>query len=60
MSLLLTRYVDQYRINPAGSGYRSFRPEHLGTSGLQPLADQLAVQTVMLDHQHPLHGRTSP
>ena len=60
MSLLLTRHVDQYRINVRRRGDGALRPHRLGPAGLQPLADQLTVQTVRLDHQHPLHGRIRP
>lgn len=57
MSLLLRGHVDQYRIDiPAGLGCGR-RPQHLGPPRLEPLADQLAVKTIMFDNQHTLHGQ---
>ena len=56
MSLLLTRHVDQYRIDVPGGVRGVFRPHGLHASRFQPLTDQLTVQTIMLDHQHALHG----
>jgi hypothetical protein len=54
MSLLLTRHVDQYRIDVHGG--TGFGPDGLGTGGLEPFADQFAMQPIMLDHQNTLHG----
>jgi len=53
MSLLLTRHVDQYRID-ARHWLRVGR-ERLRTRRCEPFADQLAMKPIMLDHQYPLH-----
>jgi hypothetical protein len=57
MSLLLTRHVDQYRIDVRHPVQRCFGPDRLGTGRGQPLADQLTVKTIMLHDQYALHGR---
>jgi hypothetical protein len=57
MSLLLTRHVDQYRIDVLWSLRCAFRPHGLRSRRLEPLADQLAVKIIMLDDQHALHGQ---
>ena len=56
MSLLLTRHVDQYRIDVRPALRARFRPHRLGAGGRQPLANQLTVKPIMLDYQHTLHG----
>jgi hypothetical protein len=56
MSLLLTRHVDQYRIDVRHPLRGCFRPDRFGTGSREPLADQLTVETIMIDHQNPLHG----
>ena len=56
MSLLLTRHVHQYRIDVPRDVRRAVRPQRLGASGFEPLADQLTMQIIMLDHQHAFHG----
>ena len=55
MSLLLTRHVDQYRINVLRGGHGVFRPYHVCAGRLEPFADQLTVKIIMLDDQHPFH-----
>ena len=57
MSLLLTRYVDQYRIDVRHPVPGSLRPDCLGTGRREPLADQLTVKAIMLHDQYALHGR---
>jgi len=57
MSLLLTRHVDQYRIDVCRSDAGGRRPHGLGAPVLQPLADELPVKTITLDDEHALHGR---
>jgi hypothetical protein len=57
MSLLLRRHVDQYRIDIAAGLPLGHRPHDLGSSRLEPLADQLAVKTIMFNDQHALHGQ---
>jgi hypothetical protein len=56
MSLLLTRHVDQYRIDVRHPQRARVRPDRLGTRGREPLADQLTVKPIMLDDQYALHG----
>ena len=56
MSLLLTRHVHQYRIDVPRDFRGALRPHHLGAGRLEPLADQLTVQIIMLDDQHAFHG----
>jgi hypothetical protein len=56
MSLLLTRHVDQYGIDICDRLRRAAGPDRLRAARLQPLPDQLTVQTIMLDDQHALHG----
>ena len=56
MSLLLTRHVDQYRIDVCPSDPGGVRPEGLGTAGCEPFADQLTVKPITLDDEHALHG----
>jgi hypothetical protein len=60
MSLLLTRHVDEYRIDVRHWVRGSLRPDGQGTARREPLADQLTVKPIMLDHQHALHGRPHP
>ena len=57
MSLLLTRHVDQYRIDVRHRVRGSARPHRQGASGREPLADQLTVKPIMLHDQHALHGQ---
>ena len=59
MSLLLTRHVDQYRIDVRSLGSGPLRRQRLGTARDEPLADQLPQQTITLDDQHALHGRAA-
>jgi hypothetical protein len=54
MSLLLTRHVDEYRID-VHHGLR-FRPDRLCVGRCEPLTDQLTMKPIMLDDQHALHG----
>jgi len=55
MSLLLTRHVDQYGIDVRRLLRLGARPDGVRTTGAQPFTDQLAVETVLLDDQHPFH-----
>ena len=57
MSLLLTRHVDQYRIDVRHPLLWYFGPDRLRTTGCQPFADQLTVKPIMLHDQYALHGR---
>ena len=57
MSLLLTRHVDQYRIDVRRPWRASRRRDRLGTRRREPLADELTVKPIMLHDQHALHGR---
>ena len=59
MSLLLTRHVDQYRIDVGHPVRRVLRPERLGTGCGKPLADQLTVKPIMLHDQYAPHGLLS-
>ena len=54
MSVLLTRHVDQYRID-VRHGLRS-GGDRLCTGRREPLTDQLTMKPIMLDDQHALHG----
>lgn len=56
MSLLLTRHIDQYRIDIRYPLRGSPRPDCLGTGRREPLTDQLTVKPIMLHDQHTLHG----
>jgi hypothetical protein len=56
MSLLLTRHVDQYRIDVRHRVRESARPHRQGAGGREPLADQLTVKPIMLHDQYALHG----
>jgi hypothetical protein len=56
MSLLLTRHVDQYRIDLRPGARRGLWPDRLGTARLEPFADQVTVKTITLDDQHAFHG----
>ena len=60
MSLLLTGHVDQYRIDVAIGRTARGRPHYLGAARLEPLADQLAVQIIMLSDQYAFHGARIP
>lgn len=55
MSLLLTRYIDQNGINlPAlRDGRRG--PYNLSPAGLEPLANQITMETIMFDDQDAFH-----
>jgi len=55
MSLLLTRHVDQYRIDVRREGPAGLWPDGLGATRFEPLADQIAVQPITLDDQYALH-----
>jgi len=60
MSLLLTRHVHQYCVD-VRQGFRGgLRPHCLHPAALEPFANQLTVKTIMLDHQHALHGEAPP
>jgi hypothetical protein len=56
MSLLLTRHVDQYRIDVRHRVRESARPHRQGAGGCEPLADQLTMKPIMLHDQYALHG----
>ncbi len=56
MSLLLTRHVDQYRIDLRHSLLGGLGPDCLGTGGCEPLPDQLAVKPIMLHDEDAFHG----
>jgi hypothetical protein len=56
MSLLLTCYIDQYDIDVPRRLRRGFGPDRLRAARQQPLADQLAMQPVMLDDQYALQA----
>jgi hypothetical protein len=56
MSLLLTRHIDKYRIDLRGRHPGRGRVDGLRPAGLEPLADQIAVETITLDDQYALHG----
>ena len=58
--MLLTGHVDQYGIDVRRVLQLGTRPDGLRTAGTQPFADQLAVQTVMLDDQDTFHGGPAP
>lgn len=53
MSLLLTRHVDQYRIDVRHWLRRGGK--RLRARRCEPFADQLAMKPIMLDHQYPFH-----
>lgn len=60
MSLLLTRHVDEYCVN-IGHGHDSAIGIHrLRATLLEPLANEVTVKTITLDHEHALHGSTFP
>jgi len=59
MSLLLTRHVDQYRIDVRHPLRVRLRPDRLGTGGREPFADQLTVKPIMLHDQYAPHGLLS-
>ena len=59
MSLLLTRHVDQYRIDVRHPLRGRPGPERLGTRRREPLADQLTVKPIMLHDQYAPHGLLS-
>ena len=59
MSLLLTRHIDQYRIDVHLRRHIPRGPaDGLGAARLEPLTDEVTVKTIMLDHQHALHAPT--
>jgi hypothetical protein len=59
MRLLLTRHVDQYRIDVRREGLIARRAaDGLGTDSREPLTDEVTVKTIMLDHQHAPHLTT--
>ena len=60
MSLLLTRYVDQYRIDVHHGLPGGLWPDRLGAGSRKPRTDQLSVQPIMLDDQHALLGWLRP
>jgi len=55
MSPLLTGHIEQYRIDLRHRLRRGFGPEHLGAGRGEPLADQLAVEPIMVHDQYALH-----
>ena len=55
MGLLLTRHVDEYRIDVRRGDPRRLRPDGLGATCLEPLADQFAVKRITLDDLYALH-----
>ena len=59
MSLLLTRHVDQYRIDVRHTLLWGFGPDRLRAAGRQPLSDQLTVKPIMLHDQYAPHGLLS-
>jgi len=60
MSLLLRYHVDEYRIDACRGARQAVRTHALGAALLEPLADQIAVQPIMLDDQYALHGGPRP
>lgn len=60
MGLLLTRHVDQYCIDRDCGVRRDLGAEGLRTALLEPFANEVAVQTIMLDDEHVLHARVPP
>lgn len=58
MSLLLTRHVHEHGIDISRS-LSAIGAHRLHTALLEPLADKVAVKTIMLNDQHALHGRHS-
>jgi len=58
MGLLLTCHIDQYRIDIVERLRRGLGPDRLHAGGGEPFADQLAMQPIMLDDEHTLHGRS--
>ena len=60
MSLLLTRHIDEDRIHRGAAVGYGLRGEDLHPALPEPLADQLALQTITLHHEHALHGRQPP
>jgi len=59
MSLLLTRHVDQYRID-IRRDLGSLRAHGHDATLPEPLTDQLPVKRVRLDDEHPLHRPLPP
>jgi hypothetical protein len=60
MSLLLTRHVNEYCVN-IGQGPRgTLGVYRLCAALLQPFANEVAVKTITLDHEHALHSGTCP
>ena len=57
MSLLLTRHIDEYRIDIHRGVCAGLRADGLRAGRPEPLADQLTVKIIMLHDQHALHGR---
>jgi len=55
MSLLLTCHVDQYCIDVPRRVRTRLRPDGARAARLEPLAQQLTVETIMLDDQDALH-----
>ena len=60
MSLLLTRHVDQYCVNIGQSPACAVGIYRLRAALLEPFADEVAVQTITLGHEHAFHGRDFP
>ena len=56
MSLLLTRHVDQYRIDVRHPLWPCLGPDRLRAAGREPLADQLTMKPIMLHDQHAFHA----
>jgi len=55
MSLLLTRHVDQNCIDIPALRRGRCGPYNMCAAGLEPLANQLTVETIMFDDQHAFH-----
>ncbi len=57
MSLPLTCHIDKDGIHLWAALGDRLRGEDLHAALPQPFADQFALQTIMLHHEHALHGR---
>ena len=60
MSLLLTRYVDQYGIDVRGCKRSGVGVQRLRAALLEPLANQILMETITLDDENALHERRLP
>ena len=59
MGLLLTRHVDEDRIHVRSGVRCAVLDEHLHAALAEPFADQLALQTITLNHQYAPHRLAS-